>query len=211
MKSSLVSLTIHVVVFALLMLYGTREVIARTRPAERSILIYRAPPPPVDHQAHFGTARSCNCTVAPNTVPPEIPPLRGLDTGSVIIDEPIVGPAFGASSSPTAVGSRHDSTGVLSADVVDVQVAPYPGAPAPRYPDALREAGIEGEVALEFVVDTMGRADLASVRVLSSPADAFVVSVRDALGGTRYHPALVGGRRVRQLVRQGFVFSLTQH
>jgi protein TonB len=99
----------------------------------------------------------------------------------------------------------------VSANVVDVQVAPYPGAPTPRYPEALREAGIEGEVTLEFVVDTTGRVERGSVRVLSSAADAFVVSVRDALAGTRYHPALVGGRRVRQLVRQGFVFSLTQH
>ena len=101
--------------------------------------------------------------------------------------------------------------GVLSADVVEVQVTPYPGAPTPRYPEALRAAGIEGDVTLEFVVDTTGRVEGGSVRVLSSAADAFVVSVRDALAGTRYHPALVGGRRVRQLVRQGFVFSLTRH
>jgi periplasmic protein TonB len=99
---------------------------------------------------------------------------------------------------------------VFSADVVDVPVAPYPGSPAPQYPELLRAAGIEGRATIEFVVDTTGRADLGSIRVLSTDADAFVVSIRAALAATRYHPALVGGRPVRQLVRQAFSFALTR-
>jgi TonB family protein len=101
-------------------------------------------------------------------------------------------------------------TGVLSADVVDVQVSPYAGAPTPRYPESLRTAGVEGEVTLEFVVDTSGRMEVGSMRTISSTAQAFVVSACDAVAATRYHPALVAGRRVRQVVRQQFVFSLTQ-
>jgi protein TonB len=113
-------------------------------------------------------------------------------------------------SGTPAGGGGKKPDGVMSADVVDVAAAPLPGGPKPRYPEALRAAGIEGHATLEFVVDTTGRVDPGSIRVIASDADAFVVSVRDALAATRYHPALVGGRPVRQLVRQEFAFALTR-
>ena len=86
-----------------------------------------------------------------------------------------------------------------------------PGSPGPRYPDALREAKVEGVVMAQFVVDTMGRVMPGSFRVLKAPADtAFVSAVRMALPNMMFEPALVGGRKVRQLVQQPFQFSLTR-
>jgi TonB family protein len=126
-------------------------------------------------------------------------PVRGVGSGSGTT----TGHPF-----PTFTAQRPD--GVLSADLVDVAAAPLPGGPKPRYPEALRAAGIEGRATLEFVVDTTGRIDPGSIRVIASDADAFVVSIRDALAATRYHAALVGGRPVRQLVRQEFAFALTR-
>jgi outer membrane biosynthesis protein TonB len=35
---------------------------------------------------------------------------------------------------------------------VESAVTPAPGSEAPRYPDALRSAGVEGEVLAQFVV-----------------------------------------------------------
>src|SRR4051794_28702365 len=43
---------------------------------------------------------------------------------------------------------------------VEKQVAATPGNSAPRYPDMLRSANVEGEVLAQFVVDTTGRAEM---------------------------------------------------
>jgi TonB family protein len=204
---------IHVVIVGLVVLFTPR--IVHTHPRLRELahpLVYNPPPPVNQPGVRWHGHEMCQCIapLAPNVVPPTIPGIDislappSTDIGTRVIDK-----WDGISHEHGSSGEQ--TPGVLSANVVEVQVAPYPGAPTPRYPEALRAAGIEGAVTLEFVVDTTGRVEGGSVRVLSSAADAFVVSVRDALAGTRYHPALVGGRRVRQLVRQGFVFSLTQH
>lgn len=212
MKSQLISATIHAGIISLALLQP-RVDIAPTRPEHPNIVIYR--PPPADAGPTLpGTGGSGPRTTipVPTTVPPNIPPIDVAQPGpaTVTLDSTWeIGPSrSGHGDKGTGNGSP---TGVLSADIVDVQVTPYAGAPTPRYPESLRAAGIDGEVTLEFVVDTSGRLEAGSVRKISSTADAFVVSVCDALAATRYHPALVAGRRVRQLVHQQFVFSLTQH
>lgn len=214
MKTTVISAAIHIAILALCMTSTGMVDIAPRH--ERPLMVIWDPPratgnPMPNKKGSFdgpaaapGTQRS-----TPFAQPDiDVPPMQPTDC---------CGPEW-APVSDTAWDGRgnHDNggsrtSGVLSADVVDVPVTPYAGAPTPRYPEALRDAGIEGEVVVEFIVDTTGRADLESVRILSTPADAFVVSVRDALAATRYHPALVAGQRVRQRVRQGFVFSLTQH
>ena len=85
---------------------------------------------------------------------------------------------------------------------------PFPGNAPPRYPETLRAAGIEGSVTLVFVVDTTGRADMGSIRVKRTDSDLFTASVKDALEKARFHPAEIGGRKVRMLVEQPFVFAL---
>lgn len=94
---------------------------------------------------------------------------------------------------------------------VERPVTQAPGSPGPRYPDALRDAKIEGTVMAQFVVDTTGHVLPGSFRVLKAPADTeFVVSVRSALPNMRFEPALVGGRKVRQFVQQPFQFQLSK-
>ena len=96
----------------------------------------------------------------------------------------------------------------LSFDQVEKPVLPLPGSPAPAYPAMLRAAAVEGRVVARFVVDTMGRVEPGSFRVLESTHELFVGSVRAALPAMRYLPAEAGGRRVRQLVQQTFEFTL---
>ena|SRR5579862_4030854 len=215
MRSSLVSATIHVAIVCLVVLLTPGIGSTRQRPPERpTIVIYRPPPTngPLAPPGKGGSGGEPITTIhVPTTTPPTIPPIDVHPAGppTVTMDT-----TWTTGPSQTRVGGtgtgQPSSTGILSADVVDVQVTPYAGAPAPRYPESLRAAGVEGEATLEFVVDTAGRLERGSVRTISSTAEAFVVSVSDALAATRYHPALVGGRHVRQLVRQQFVFSLTQ-
>lgn len=96
---------------------------------------------------------------------------------------------------------------VFSAIAVDSEVVRYPSA-APIYPQSLLEGGVEGSVEAEFVVDTTGRVDLETVRVLNSSHGDFTSSVQTALAGAMFRPAWRNLRRVRQLVRQRFSFRI---
>jgi TonB family protein len=85
-----------------------------------------------------------------------------------------------------------------------------PGNAAPRYPDMLRSANIEGEVLAQFVVDTTGHVDMSSLKVLKTTHDLFTNSVKQSLPTIKFSPALVGGRKVKQVVQMTFPFTLSQ-
>jgi protein TonB len=79
----------------------------------------------------------------------------------------------------------------------------------PRYPDALKSVGVQGNVVMRFIVGTDGRVEPGSIVAVSSPHKLFSDAVRSALLNTRYRPAEAGGQKVRQLVEQVFTFKLT--
>jgi TonB family protein len=91
---------------------------------------------------------------------------------------------------------------------VESPVAPAEGGSAPRYPDALRKAGVEGEVLAEFIVGPDGRVEPGSFKVLKASHDLFTQAVAMALPQMRFKPGTVGGRAVRQVVQQPFTFSI---
>jgi TonB family protein len=93
---------------------------------------------------------------------------------------------------------------------VEKQASPYSGNPRPLHPDMLRSANIEGEVLAQFVVDTTGRADMTTFKVLKSSHDLFTNAVRSTLPNMRFYPAEIGGRKVKQLVQMPFQFTLTR-
>ena len=80
----------------------------------------------------------------------------------------------------------------------------------PIYPDILRQAGVEGQALVSFVVDTTGRVDPGSFKVVHTTHELFVKAVRDALPRMRFLPAELGERKVRQLVQQAFSFSIVK-
>ena len=93
---------------------------------------------------------------------------------------------------------------------VEKQVAAAPGNSPPRYPDMLRSANVEGEVLVQFVVDTTGRVERGSIKILKSSHELFTSAVQSALNSMRFYPAEIGGRKVKQLVQQPFNFHLTR-
>lgn len=93
---------------------------------------------------------------------------------------------------------------------VEKSVSALPGNRAPRYPDMLRSANVEGEVLAQFIVDQNGAADTSSFKVLRSTHPLFTQTVKEALPTMRFSPALVGGRPVKQLLQMPFQFSLTK-
>lgn len=80
--------------------------------------------------------------------------------------------------------------------------------PTPKYPSMLESAHVEGEVLAQFVVDTAGRAEMNTFKVLKSDNDLFTSSVRNVLPQMRFYAAEVGGHRVKQLVQMPFVFKV---
>jgi protein TonB len=91
---------------------------------------------------------------------------------------------------------------------VEKQVSPLPGQAGPRYPDMLRSANVEGEVLAQFVVDTTGRADMSTFKVLKTTHDLFTNAVKASLPNMKFYPAEVGGHKVKQLVQMPFQFNL---
>ena len=65
-------------------------------------------------------------------------------------------------------------------------------------------------VLATFVVDTTGRADPSSFKVLRATHQLFEKAVRDALPRMRFIPAEVGGKKVKQLVQQPFSFAIVK-
>jgi TonB family protein len=80
--------------------------------------------------------------------------------------------------------------------------------PAPRYPPGLAQAGVPGRVELEYVVDTLGRAEPGSLRAVTSTRPEFEAAARAAVLGSHYRPARLRGQVVRQLVRQTLSFRI---
>lgn len=96
--------------------------------------------------------------------------------------------------------------------VVDVRVADVQpellSHPALHYPDALRQAGLEGRVLVETVLDTLGRAETGSAHVVVSPHPLFDREALSVVLGSRYRPARLAGRAVRVRVRVPVTFAI---
>ena len=93
---------------------------------------------------------------------------------------------------------------------VEKQVSPLPGNRAPRYPEELRAANVEGEVIVQFVVDGRGVPRMGTFKVLRSSDYRFTNAVLLAIPLMRFQPAVVRGQNVPQLVHMPFQFALTR-
>ncbi len=82
-------------------------------------------------------------------------------------------------------------------------------APAAVYPALLRQAGIQGRVILPVVIDTTGRVEPASVRIMKSPDPAFDQPTKDWLLNALFRPARLHGRGVRVFINLLVDYSIT--
>lgn len=91
---------------------------------------------------------------------------------------------------------------------VDSAVVRYENSAAPAYPESMLRRRIEGSVIVQYVVDTLGRADTLSFRVLSATHVDFARAVKNTLPFMRFRPAVMANRHVSQLVQQPFSFRI---
>lgn len=156
-----------------------------------------APPPPQSFQV----------LTAPVNIPNVLP---DIDLTAKLTNE--------ADFSGKGVESKKGNTGPAKPEgdqpyfefMVEKPVTEASNTTRPRYPDILKSAGVEGEVLAQFVVDTIGRIEPGSFKVLKASHPLFEAAVRSALSGMRFIPAEVGNKRVRQLVQQPFVFAIAK-
>jgi protein TonB len=168
------------------------------------------PPPPPDVVAAPPPPKGFQVLTAPVDIPDVIP---DIDLSKKVTDEnDFSGKGVAGGTSKGVEGGK----AVVQSDQpyfefqVEKPVVPAPGSTSPRYPDMLRQAGVEGEVLAQFVVDTTGKAEPGSLKILKSSHDLFIQSVKNALPQMKFIPAEVGGRKVKQLVQQPFSFSIAK-
>ncbi|HEY0777508.1 MAG TPA: energy transducer TonB [Gemmatirosa sp.] len=149
------------------------------------------------------------CRPRPRAALPAAVLLGALVLGAAVTD-PICAqarPRGGTVAAPAPVrAARPEST--YYGFEVDTLAEPDPATMVPTYPPVLKAQGVGGTVVVKFVVDTMGRVDMRTFRVLRTDDTAFTRAVRATVARAEFLPALLDGRKVRQYVEQPFTFAV---
>ncbi len=195
--SSAASITVHVGLGAAV-LFGTAK-------GGRS-----DPPRPIEHTIVFQPSRSGDDGGGVSLPGPITVALPDFGTISVSMRLPKTGatmPTFSPIYSGGATAPGTGQPGSLG-DLLAEENAEILTGPLPVYPDLLRQAGIQGKVVLEAVVDTTGRVLAQSIAVVMVTNPGFVVPARQALLATLFRPAMVGGKPVGMRVRIPYEFAI---
>ena len=142
--------------------------------------------------------------MAPINIPTEIPP---IDLTQTFDPRDFSGVGVEGGIFSGVVGGDIDLSQTFLEAVVDERPERLSG-PVPRYPEMLRQAGVEGVVLLEFVIDTTGRVEEDNVKILQSTNRAFEAPARNVIVRSLYRPGRVRGVAVRVLVQQQIGFSI---
>lgn len=174
----------------------------RAEPAPARVVV--AEPPPKGFQT----------IAAPSDIPDVIPPVdlterpldprdftgRGVEGG--IADGVVGGSGVVDRGAPAGLDAIYEAT----TDDARFEQAVLVFQAAPRYPAHLASVGLEGRVQVEFVIDTIGKVEHASLRVSESTHPAFEPAALAALATAIFRPARLSNRPVRQLTRQAIRF-----
>jgi len=140
-----------------------------------------------------------------NTIAPA-DPIAGPITPTNVI----TGPAF----PPVGVVSGPPGLGGSPGEAIEARYVEKPPrllrSEQPRFPDALRARGRNGRVVVQFVVDTLGRAEMSEFKVVDETDAQLADAVRAVLPRFRFTPGEAAGRKVRTLVALPFDFTLVR-
>jgi periplasmic protein TonB len=141
--------------------------------------------------------------VAPEVIPTNIPPVN-LQEHFDPKDYSGTGVEGGLATGLVPTGNE-----VFMEAIVEEKPAVLSGPP-PTYPELLKQAGIQGRVLVQAIVDTLGRAEPGSIKVLQSPNPGFDQSARNYVQKALFRPARVHGRAVRVLIQIPIEFRIKQ-
>jgi TonB family protein len=100
-----------------------------------------------------------------------------------------------------------DLSQVFREAVVDV-VPERVSCPPAQYPAMMQQAGIEGTVVLQFVVETDGHVEPETIRVVRSTREAFETPAKEMIAGCMFRPGMVRKTAVRVLIQMPLMFTL---
>ena len=144
--------------------------------------------------------RGFQTVVAPTEIPTDIPPIN--------LQEKFDPKDYSGSGVEGGVATGMVPTGEVYAEaLVDVRPDRLAGPP-PIYPELLRQSGIQGRVLVQFVVDTMGKAEVSTIRIIQTPHKDFNEVVKTAVVRSQFRPGRVRGRAVRVLTELPFDFKI---
>jgi TonB family protein len=147
---------------------------------------------------------------------------RAVEHGQVVSRSPVSPPpvserlidttrVYFAGPSDTSAAARGRRRPGIDRNLIEAAVDDPPtriSGPPVHYPEDLRQAGIEGFVTLEFVVDQAGRVEPRSITVLNSTHPGFEPPAIEVVRGSRFSPGRVRGLGVRVLVEQTIAFTI---
>jgi protein TonB len=139
--------------------------------------------------------------VAPTEIPTNIPPVN--------LAEKFNPKDYSGSGVEGGTASGVVPTGDVFMEAIVEEKPSVLAAPQPPYPDLLRQAGIQGTVVLQAIIDTSGRAEPGTIKVLQSPNPGFDQPSRNWLLHALFRPARVHGRAVRVLISVPLDFRIT--
>ena len=178
-------------------------------PKAKEVEVKKEEPPPPEKIAVIPPPKGFQVLRAPVEIPIEIPK---IDLSRRVTNEDdFSGKGVAGGTATGVVGGKPidlTSNQTYFSFQVEKQVEPIASTQQVAFPEALRSSGVGGEVSAQFVVDTLGRIETGSFKVLKASNDMFAAAVRSHLPRMRFYPAEVGGRKVRQLVQQGFIFNI---
>jgi periplasmic protein TonB len=141
--------------------------------------------------------------VAPDVIPQNLPPVN-LQEHFDPKDYSGTGVEGGLANG--IVPSGND---VYAENIVEEKPDRLSGPPT-VYPELLKQAGIQGRVIVQAVIDTLGRAEPNSVKILQSPNPGFDQASKTMVLKSLFRPARVHGRAVRVLINIPIDYKITQ-
>lgn len=214
-----VSIVLHGV-----LLFGAAKVAAGVaeevinKPKDTSLVFIKPPPPPPPPKVETPPPdvvvsqnpppKGFQTVVPPDIIPKEIPPVdvnqkpfNAADFTGKGVEGGIATGVVGGTGPVEVKGEVF-----LEAQLDDpVQAVNFGSL---RYPPVMQSAGIEGRVEVQYIVDTLGRAERGSIKILKSTHKAFEEPAREAIEKSVFKPARFKGSAVRQLVQQALSFKI---
>lgn len=207
LPSSLFSLIMHglVIYGAVVATMGGGEGLSEAVPDTQMVFLEEEEQKPEEPQAPEPPPKGFQTLLAPVEIPTSIPPIN-LNERFDPRDFSGVGVELGVATGVEITGPV-DLTQVFMEAVVD-EPPERISFPAPEYPRILLEAGVEGTVILEAIIDTTGHAEPGSIKVVESTNRAFEAPAREAMRKALFRPGRVRGQPVRVLVHMPIRFVI---
>ena len=209
-----VSVALHAVIITLAVYvtaHAGEKVIEKNRQED---VVFAKPdepkPPPPDVVAAPPPPKGFQVLTAPINIPDKIP---DVDLSKAVTDEKdFSGKGVAGGKANGVVGGVAQPTDQPYFEFqVEKPAMPREGNPNPKYPSMLESSRVEGEVLAQFVVDTSGKAEMSTFKVLQASNDLFASSLKTTLPQWRFYPAEAGGHKVKQIVQLPLKFVAPNH